>query len=314
MFERFAKDRLFKAINRGQDTRAMRIVKKHGKLVHSRDSYSLTPLHMAASSGNVILAEYFLNQGADVNASSAGNTPLHSAAYEGHAAVTKLLLEHGASVNATNHVGATPLDKTVLARNDSPKSRPHMDQTIALLIAAGGHYALADQGQAFTATSTELLLQHYSPKPAVENTNTGVCDICSKRLSQGEGYLLTTSEVVTSVEYWKRTLQMNPIFPRLKFEKEKFLEVTQSASSTCASDTPWMVCETCISCFDVNRVKVQEAARSWRRTGKPSSGMKLCTVENNGLHQIVNIIDDVGYRNALNAAVQAYQEISWKLK
>src|SRR5262249_47289444 len=60
-----------------------------------------TPLHLAASFGEIRTARVLIEAGADVNAAGPmDQTPLHNAASRGHVAVVELLLEHKADVNA----------------------------------------------------------------------------------------------------------------------------------------------------------------------------------------------------------------------
>ena len=65
-----------------------------------------TPLQRAAESGQLVVAKYLLDHGADVNASSRGNqgeiqtgSPLYLAANSGQKAMAELLLARGANVN-----------------------------------------------------------------------------------------------------------------------------------------------------------------------------------------------------------------------
>jgi len=73
-----------------------------------------TRLHDAAWDGNVEIASYLVNHGADVNSKTSltGETPLHFAAGHGHREVVRLLLKHGAdpSVKRALRDRKTPLD------------------------------------------------------------------------------------------------------------------------------------------------------------------------------------------------------------
>jgi len=67
-------------------------------------------LHQAALSGDLILAEQLLQEGADPDlADRLGWTPLHFAAQQWSLDVASLLLEHGAWVDPVNSYGNTPL-------------------------------------------------------------------------------------------------------------------------------------------------------------------------------------------------------------
>jgi ankyrin repeat protein len=74
------------------------LINAPGQGVHGSD----TPLLVAASKGQLIVAKYLLDHGADVNGFSAnhGSTALCTAAENGHKAMVELLLAHGADVSA----------------------------------------------------------------------------------------------------------------------------------------------------------------------------------------------------------------------
>ena len=74
-----------------------------------------TPLHYAVTGGKTKVAQWLLEQKADINALSPnGTTPLMMAAHYGNPEVTRLLLNHGADVQLKNQQGLTALD---FARN-----------------------------------------------------------------------------------------------------------------------------------------------------------------------------------------------------
>jgi cytohesin len=74
-----------------------------------------SPLHWAASQGNVAMAELFLAVGMDINQQTGasayfpGFTPLHEAAKFSQFAMVDYLIEHGAAVNVRDKHGETPL-------------------------------------------------------------------------------------------------------------------------------------------------------------------------------------------------------------
>jgi len=69
-----------------------------------------SPLHIAASLGNLERVQTLIDDGARVDVQKEdGTTPLHSAATMGHSDVVKLLIEEGAWVEATGNNGATAL-------------------------------------------------------------------------------------------------------------------------------------------------------------------------------------------------------------
>jgi len=68
-----------------------------------------TPMHNAATDGDVEMMKLLLEQGADVNIKTMGGTPMFEAAWGGHIEAMKWLKEHGADVNAKNIDGKTPM-------------------------------------------------------------------------------------------------------------------------------------------------------------------------------------------------------------
>lgn len=73
-------------------------------------SGSITPLYMAAWTGQKRAVELLLEHNADVNVKSrAGGTPLHATVYKNKKELAERLLSRGADVNAQNASGWTPL-------------------------------------------------------------------------------------------------------------------------------------------------------------------------------------------------------------
>lgn len=80
-----------------------------GADLQATDSTGLTALHLAASGGDVSMAEFLLTRGAEVNPQWEGETPLHWASYDGRYEIVRCLLAHGADPNLTDGQGMTPL-------------------------------------------------------------------------------------------------------------------------------------------------------------------------------------------------------------
>jgi ankyrin repeat protein len=83
------------------------------RLLHVRDNYGQTPLHLACFSGRTECLRYLLKRGGNVNATTFKTllTPLHTAASEGHWQCVEILLKEGASCNAKDIRKEIPLHK-----------------------------------------------------------------------------------------------------------------------------------------------------------------------------------------------------------
>lgn len=101
---------LLDAAKKGNLARVQRLVTPEN--INSRDSQgrNSTLLHLAAGYNNFEVAEFLLENGADVNAQDKGGLiPLHNASSYGHLDIAALLLKHNTVVNATDKWGFTPL-------------------------------------------------------------------------------------------------------------------------------------------------------------------------------------------------------------
>ena len=86
----------------------------NGAEIEAKERGQQTPLHLAADEGHKAMVELLLNKKANVQAvDGEGITPLHLAAQKGFRSIVELLVARGADVNAKNTQGATPLHLAV---------------------------------------------------------------------------------------------------------------------------------------------------------------------------------------------------------
>jgi len=81
------------------DVNAARSFLAKGADVNTRYLGGLTPLHQAASRGNVEMMKFLLENGANINIISVGMTPLDIAIYNRHTDAVLFLIQRGADVN-----------------------------------------------------------------------------------------------------------------------------------------------------------------------------------------------------------------------
>ena len=119
----------------------VRLLIAHGADVHARGRFD-APLHFAARSGNLEIAQALMEAGADLQAGNvnhegdADNSPLHLAIYHGHGDLARLFIEAGADVQARNHAGNPPVQVAAFAG---------LPEVIKLLVEAGSPVNLQDQ-------------------------------------------------------------------------------------------------------------------------------------------------------------------------
>jgi ankyrin repeat protein len=133
-------DMLFAAADSGDMTLVRSILTEKSYLINDRDDEGCTPLLVTVKKDHLPLAQYLVEQGAEVNAHNKwgysalhfvkskamaeflvsqgaevnarenyGLTPLHDAVLEGYADIVEFLISRGADVNAVEDKGFTPL-------------------------------------------------------------------------------------------------------------------------------------------------------------------------------------------------------------
>jgi cytohesin len=93
----------------GQPTLIEMLIAK-GANINARSKEGVTPLYVAAKLDRARAAETLIAHGAEIDARTVGgHTALASSAAEGHRGPAELLVAHGADVNVKDHTGKTPL-------------------------------------------------------------------------------------------------------------------------------------------------------------------------------------------------------------
>ncbi|KAL8712546.1 MAG: hypothetical protein Q9225_006922 [Loekoesia sp. 1 TL-2023] len=95
--------------------------------------YGDVPLHMAASQGDIVVAQMLLDYGAEID--TPGRTVLHTAALFGHVQLVDLFLDRGAAIDAQSRDGSTSLH---LAVEESKV------ESVKLLLEKGANFEIAN--------------------------------------------------------------------------------------------------------------------------------------------------------------------------
>lgn len=99
------------AVESGNFKQVKELVMNATESINEKDESGSAPLHAAANSNQLEIAEYLLELGADIEIRNQyGRSPLLCVAFmTGSVEMASLLIEHGADVNAADVQGATPL-------------------------------------------------------------------------------------------------------------------------------------------------------------------------------------------------------------
>ncbi|GAU23961.1 hypothetical protein TSUD_327620 [Trifolium subterraneum] len=91
---------------------ALTSLKKSGGNINVRNTFGLTPLHVAAWRNHIPIVRRLLAAGADPDArdGESGWSSLHRALHFGHLAVASILLQHGASITLEDSKSRIPID------------------------------------------------------------------------------------------------------------------------------------------------------------------------------------------------------------
>lgn len=94
------------------------------------------------------------------------------------------------------------------------------------------------------------------------------CDISKEPIEKGFGYLLTTSDVVKSKKFWDNVMtEPETMSYTISHFKEQDNIATQMRSMIfdkhSTVEKPWMVSDSYIHLFEVDRSKAKEQAQEW---------------------------------------------------
>ena len=106
-------------------------------------------------------------------------------------------------------------------------------------------------------------------------TKDSVCDVCMQPLNEGDGFSLTTRQVVTAEGYWEMAFFSGPQSAAQLPDDQARSTFQKALSDQCASATGWMVCDRCIARFpEVDRENAKTRVREFWNAGAPP-GMNL---------------------------------------
>ncbi len=86
-----------------------------------------------------------------------------------------------------------------------------------------------------------------------------LCDCCENEISEPEGYLLRTFEIILSKKYFSNFFKKNGL-DRSKEHLEIRLEMFKHISS---QNKPWVVCEKCNNQFEFNKEQAKNFMNKW---------------------------------------------------
>lgn len=188
---------LLDAAKKGNLARVQRLVTQENINCRDAQGRNSTPLHLAAGYNNFEVAEYLLENGADVNAQDKGGLiPLHNASSYGHLDIAALLIKHNTVVNATDKWGFTPLHEA------AQKGRT---QLCALLLAHGADpYMKNQEGQTpielASADDVKCLLQ-----------DAMTSSLANQQLSASTNSLISLPQLQQQQQ--QQTIQVTPVTP-----------------------------------------------------------------------------------------------------
>lgn len=103
-------EEFFEFVRAGDTQRLKCLTTPHFLNSRLKSCDDITPLHRTAGYNHLEAAKFFIDEGADVNATDrCGRIPLHNAAQYGHVEMIELLVEKGSNINKQDLDGYSPL-------------------------------------------------------------------------------------------------------------------------------------------------------------------------------------------------------------
>ncbi|KAL6893648.1 hypothetical protein ACP4OV_007746 [Aristida adscensionis] len=128
----------------------------HGADPNKMDDSGSVALHLAAKNGNEELIRLLLSRGARVDVAVSHGTPLHIAASYGNTGAVKILLEHHADPNYASEVSGTPLVATLHSTKHGVSESDALE-CVKLLVKAGADVNSANPNTPMLVATTNGL-------------------------------------------------------------------------------------------------------------------------------------------------------------
>ncbi|MDX1471650.1 MAG: hypothetical protein R3213_09160 [Flavobacteriaceae bacterium] len=121
------------------------------------------------------------------------------------------------------------------------------------------------------------------------------CNLSNTLLEFGEGYQLTTTQLISSKKFWDHKM-LEP--ETLSYTTAHFKNNDPSATKMremifnkyAMEEKSWLICESYIHLFDIDKGQAQEYAKEWWETGgqfsPPNSGPAQSTMDNAAYEEI----------------------------
>lgn len=91
------------------------------------------------------------------------------------------------------------------------------------------------------------------------------CDVCSKEIQPGDGYMLSTTQVVANPRYWE--FYFRQVYPQqVDVIGQKGERLRAFVFQMAADNTGWGLCDSCVRMFSVNRRKARKYYVIWNVT------------------------------------------------